>query len=440
VKADIRIYERPAADMIEKILQRPAKKRKELEQVVQQIIDHVISSGDAALIEYAERFDHAKLDQLVIFSDEIDAAGDMLSEELRTAIDRAYKNIYTFHAAQMPREEQVETEPGVTCWRAVRPIERIGIYIPGGTAPLFSTVLMLAVPARIAGCGEVVLCTPAGSNGRVPPAILYAAHLSGVTRCIASGGAQAIAAMAYGTESVPKVDKIFGPGNQYVTMAKQLVSINKTAIDMPAGPSEVLVIADDQADPVIVASDLLSQAEHGVDSQVILITTAESVVDGVKMALDHQLAKLPRSKFAAASLSHSCIIYVDDLEDAFSISNRYAPEHLILNLSEPDQWLDHIRHAGSVFVGRWTPESAGDYASGTNHTLPTSGWARTYSGVSLDSYLKKITFQRITASGLIALGPTIEVMAAAEGLDAHKQAVTRRLQAIRAEEGCERKL
>ncbi len=435
MKADIAVYENPSEAEIGEILRRPAEERASLEELVKGIIDRVRNEGDAALIEYARTFDAVTLSQLEVPEEQIDEAEQLVSEELKCAIRRAYTNIHSFHAAQRSEEVPVESEPGVTCWRETRAIERVGIYIPGGTAPLFSTVLMLAIPAAIAGCREIVLCTPTDADGKVHPAVLYAARLSGVTRCIASGGAQAIAALAYGTESVPKVDKIFGPGNQFVTMAKQLVSVSQVAIDMPAGPSEVLVIADEHADPVIVASDLLSQAEHGRDSQVILLTTSFRVLEGVRIELDRQLSQLPRARFAAASLSHSSMVRVGCLETAFELSNRYAPEHLILNLQEPDSWLERIEHAGSVFVGPWTPESAGDYASGTNHTLPTSGWARSYSGVSLESYIKKITFQRITPAGLSALGPAIEIMASTEGLDAHRQAVTCRLQAINAQEG-----
>ncbi len=433
MKVDIGVYERPDADELTVIMQRPEKARNELEEIVQSIIERVVSEGDAALLDYARQFDGVELTNLVIPQEEVAQAAELVPDALKEAIDRAWRNIHAFHTAQKPKEERVETEPGVVCWRKIRPIERVGIYIPGGTAPLFSTVLMLAVPAGIAGCKEIVLCTPTNPQGSVHPAVLYAAQLSGVTTCIASGGAQAIAAMAYGTESVPKVDKIFGPGNQFVTMAKQLVSVSQVAIDMPAGPSEVLIIADEQADPVIVASDLLSQAEHGMDSQVVLLTPSRTLAERVRSELERQLDELPRKEFAAVSLSHSSIVVVEGLGQAFELSNRYAPEHLILNLTDADSWLDAITNAGSVFIGPWTPESAGDYASGTNHTLPTSGWAVSYSGVSLDSYIKKITFQQISRDGLASLGPAIEIMAAEEGLAAHKRAVSYRLKAMSAD-------
>jgi histidinol dehydrogenase len=423
-------YSNPDQQTLTQLLRRPVKEQLQLQRDVRSIIDSVSRKGDQALYEYAERFDNIKLTELVVAPDEIGRAGEQLTEELRCAIERAKENISSFHSAQMPEPERIETEPGVVCWRQIRPIEHVGIYIPGGTAPLFSTVLMLAVPASIAGCSQIVLVTPAGSDGSVHPAILYAAKISGVTRVVTSGGAQAIAALALGTESVPKVDKIFGPGNQYVTMAKQLVSVDLVAIDMPAGPSEVLVIADEHADPDLVAADLLSQAEHGSDSQAILLTTSERIAQEVQSQVGIQLDRLPRRMLAVQSLAHSAIIVLEDLERAFETSNRYAPEHLIVHVRDPERYVPLIRNAGSVFIGPWTPESAGDYASGTNHTLPTSGWAAAYSGVSLDSYLKKITFQRISAPGLERLGPTIQVMAAAEGLDAHKEAVTLRLHKI----------
>jgi histidinol dehydrogenase len=416
---------------LNKLLERPKKQTSVLQQEVQTVIDRVAADGDTALYGYAQQFDGCNLTQLEIDHTQLETAGEQLDAELKTAIERAKGNVERFHAAQMPTAERVETEPGIICWREIRPIEKVGIYVPGGTAPLFSTVLMLAVPARIAGCSQIVLATPPGADGSVHPAILYAAYISGVTNVIASGGAQAIAALALGTESVPKVDKIFGPGNQYVTMAKQLVSVEYAAIDMPAGPSEVLVIADRQADPSLVASDLLSQAEHGTDSQSILLTDSEKLAEQVQHQLERQLDRLPRRMLAVQSLAHSALIVIEDIDKAFDISNTYAPEHLILHLEDAQEHTDQIRNAGSVFVGRWTPESAGDYASGTNHTLPTSGWARSYSGVSLDSYLRKITFQQISADALESLGPTIETMAGAEGLDAHKEAVSLRLARIK---------
>jgi histidinol dehydrogenase len=424
-------YSYPDETTLNKLLERPKKQSLVLQQEVKAVIDRVAADGDAALYGYAQQFDGCNLTDLEIDHKQLETAGEQLDGQLKAAIDRAKGNVEKFHTAQMPAAERVETEPGIICWREIRPIEKVGIYVPGGTAPLFSTVLMLAVPARIAGCSQIVLATPPGSDGSVPPAILYAAYISGVTKVIVSGGAQAIAALALGTESVPKVDKIFGPGNQYVTMAKQLVSVEYAAIDMPAGPSEVLVIADRQADPALVASDLLSQAEHGTDSQSILLTDSEQLAGQVQHHIERQLDRLPRRMLAVQSLAHSAVIVVEDLDKAFDISNSYAPEHLILHLEDAQEYTEMIRNAGSVFVGRWTPESAGDYASGTNHTLPTSGWARSYSGVSLDSYLRKITFQKISADALESLGPTIETMAAAEGLDAHKEAVSLRLERIK---------
>lgn len=424
-------YSYPDETTLNKLLKRPKKQTSILQQEVQAVIDRVAADGDAALYGYARQFDGCNLTQLEIDHTRLETAGEQLDDELKAAIKRAKGNVERFHAAQMPTGERVETEPGIICWREIRPIEKVGIYVPGGTAPLFSTVLMLAVPARIAGCSQIVLATPPGADGSVHPAILYAAYISGVTNVIVSGGAQAIAALALGTKSVPKVDKIFGPGNQYVTMAKQLVSVEYAAIDMPAGPSEVLVIADRQADPSLVASDLLSQAEHGTDSQSILLTDSEELAEQVQHHLERQLDRLPRRMLAVQSLAHSALIVVKDIDKAIDISNTYAPEHLILHLEDAQEHTDQIRNAGSVFVGRWTPESAGDYASGTNHTLPTSGWARSYSGVSLDSYLRKITFQQISADALESLGPTIETMAGAEGLDAHKEAVSLRLARIK---------
>ncbi|MDA3835925.1 MAG: histidinol dehydrogenase, partial [Spirochaetales bacterium] len=386
-------YKNPDKNLLAEILSRPKKQREELQTIVRSIIDRVNSQGDAALFAYAKKFDGVELNGLIVSRQEIEAAEYKLDQELKDAIKLAKKNIAAFHAAQKNQRVTVETQPGVVCWRESRPIDKIGIYIPGGTAPLFSTVLMLAVPAVIAGCTEIVLITPANQEGKVHPAVLYAAKISGVTRCVISGGAQAIAALAYGTESVPKVDKIFGPGNQYVTMAKQMVSVDKTAIDMPAGPSEVMVVADEWADPAFSAADLLSQAEHGSDSQSILVTTSPEHAGEVQKQLQIQIDRLPRRMLAVQSLSSSAIIQVDTIEQAIILANQYAPEHLILNITDAAAWLGSIKHAGSVFLGPWTPESAGDYASGTNHTLPTSGWAVSCSGVGLDSYLKHISFQ-----------------------------------------------
>lgn len=430
MRSGIRIYEQPDQKELDKILSRPKKDQQELREQVARIIEEVRVKKDEALKDFSERFDGCRLEEVCIPVPELEAAAAAISQELRSAIDQAHANISAFHASQVPVEEHLETEPGVHCWRAVRPIERVGIYIPGGTAPLFSTVLMLAIPAKIAGCSEIVLATPLQKDGSIHPAVLYSAVICGVTRIIASGGAQAIAALAYGTESVPKVDKIFGPGNQYVTMAKQLVSVDETAIDMPAGPSEVLVIADGNADAAVCASDLLSQAEHGSDSQVLLLTDSSELAQRISAEVDRQAALLPRAALAVSSLANSSIVITGSIEEAFEISNAYAPEHLILNIDDPEGKLDRIAHAGSVFLGPWTPESAGDYASGTNHTLPTSGWARTFSGVSLDSYIKKITFQKITEEGLSSLGPAVMEMAEAESLHAHKMAVAVRLERI----------
>ena len=364
---------------------------------------------------------------LAVSEEEQQEAENLVSEDLKAAIRLAKQNIETFHAAQRFEGKKVQTQPGVTCWQKAVAIEKVGLYIPGGTAPLFSTVLMLAVPARIAGCKEIVLCTPPGRDGKVHPAVLFAAKVAGVNRIFKAGGIQAIAAMAYGTESVPKVYKIFGPGNQYVTAAKQLVSLRDVAIDMPAGPSEVEVLADETANPIFVAADLLSQAEHGVDSQAILITTSVELQQAVKVEVERQLALLPRKEIAEKSLANSKLIVVDSMTEAIELTNAYAPEHLIIETEDYLSVAERIVNAGSVFLGSLTPESAGDYASGTNHTLPTNGYAKAYSGVSLDSFIRKITFQEIKPEGLNIIGPAIELMAANEQLDAHKNAVSVRL-------------
>lgn len=387
----------------------------------------VRAEGDAAVSRLAQQFDGCAGDTFEVSAAEIVAAEGLLSSGLKTAIRQAYANIFAFHASQKEESRRIETTPGVTCWRKSAAIEKVGLYIPGGTAPLFSTVLMLGVPAQIAGCQEVVLCTPPQSDGSAHPAILFAAGLCGIRRVFKIGGVQAIGAMAYGTKSVPQVWKIFGPGNPWVTAAKQLVSLDGVAIDMPAGPSEVCVVADETADPRFVAADLLSQAEHGADSQVLLISTSDVLIQQVEVELKKQLAHLPRRAFAEQSLENSTAILVHDLHEAMALMNRYAPEHLILQLAEPEIWAEKVVNAGSVFLGAFTPESAGDYASGTNHTLPTGGGARAYAGVSLDSFLKKITFQHITLQGLKHLGPAIVEMARAEGLEAHAQAVDLRL-------------
>ena len=386
--------------------------------------------GDAAVKEYEELFDHVKLDTLAVSQAEIDEAVAMVSPELMGAIQLAHDNIYTFHASQKFTGEKVEVAPGVVCWQKSVPIERVGLYIPGGTAPLFSTVLMLATPAKIAGCREIVLCTPPNGEGKVNPAILAAAKIAGVSRIFKAGGVQAIGAMAYGTESVLKVDKIFGPGNQFVMAAKQQVSLHDAAIDMPAGPSEVAVVADDTANPVFVAADLLSQAEHGRDSQVILITTSEAMAKRVNEEVHRQLELLPRKDLASASLQYSKLIIVHNVDEAVDMTNEYAPEHLILAVDNYLAFAERVVNAGSVFLGNYSCESAGDYASGTNHTLPTSGYAKAYSGVNLDSFCRKITFQELTPQGVRTIGPAVELMAAAEQLDAHKNAMTVRLSSL----------
>lgn len=412
------------------LLKRPTLETENLFDTVRGIIDRVRAEGDRAVLAYEAQFDKVCLTTLAVTEEEMQQAEAGLDETLKQAIRLARQNIETFHRAQRFQSRRVETQPGVTCWQRAVPIERVGLYIPGGTAPLFSTVLMLAVPARIAGCGEVVLCTPPGRDGRVHPAVLFAAKEAGVSRIFKVGGVQAIAAMAYGTESIPKVYKIFGPGNQYVTAAKQLVSLRDVAIDMPAGPSEVEVLADDTANPVFVAADLLSQAEHGTDSQAVLITTSLRLLQAVKEEVERQLELLPRKEIARKALEQSKLIVVPDKETALRMTNAYAPEHLIIETADYEQVADRVVNAGSVFLGPLTPESAGDYASGTNHTLPTNGYARAYSGVSLDSFIRKITFQEIRPDGLRAIGPAIEVMAANEQLDAHRRAVTVRLAAI----------
>ena len=412
------------------LLKRPTLETENLFDTVRGIIDRVRAEGDRAVLAYEAQFDKVCLTTLAVTEEEMQQAEASLDDTLKQAIRLARQNIETFHQAQRFQSRKVETQPGVTCWQRAVPIERVGLYIPGGTAPLFSTVLMLAVPARIAGCGEVVLCTPPGRDGRVPPAVLFAAKEAGVSRIFKAGGVQAIAAMAYGTESIPKVYKIFGPGNQYVTAAKQLVSLRDVAIDMPAGPSEVEVLADDTANPVFVAADLLSQAEHGTDSQAVLITTSLRLMQAVKEEVERQLELLPRKEIARKALEQSKLIVVPDRETALRMTNAYAPEHLIIETADYEQVADRVVNAGSVFLGPLTPESAGDYASGTNHTLPTNGYARAYSGVSLDSFIRKITFQEIRPDGLRAIGPAIEVMAANEQLDAHRRAVTVRLATI----------
>lgn len=420
----------PEKSQWQELLKRPVMNTESLFGTVQGIIDRVKAGGDEAVLQYEMQFDKVNLSALAVSSEEFDEAENLIDEELKAAIRLAAGNISAFHAAQRFVGKKVETQPGVTCWQKAVPIEKVGLYIPGGTAPLFSTVLMLAVPACIAGCREIVLCTPPGKDGKVHPAVLFAARVAGVQRVFKAGGVQAIAAMAYGTESIPKVYKIFGPGNQYVTAAKQLVSLRDVAIDMPAGPSEVEVLADATANPVFVAADLLSQAEHGVDSQAVLITTSKELQQAVKDEVERQLDLLPRKEIAARSLANSKLIVVKDMEEAVEMTNAYAPEHLIVETENYMAVAEQIVNAGSVFLGTLTPESAGDYASGTNHTLPTNGYAKAYSGVSLDSFIRKMTFQEIKPEGLCKIGPAIEVMAANESLDGHKNAVSVRLDAV----------
>lgn len=417
----------PSTEKWTKHLARPVQQTKKINKIVKPILEKVARSGDKALRKFAEEFDHVELDSLLVSPEEVNAAKELVSKELKKAIGVAKANIEKFHAAQASPELIVEVMPGVTCRRKSVPIQRVGLYIPGGTAPLFSTALMLGIPAQLAGCAEIVLCTPSNSKGQVHPAILYAADLVGISKIVKVGGAQAIAAMTFGTASVPKVDKIFGPGNQYVTAAKQLATKHGVAIDMPAGPSEVLVYADDTAIPAFVAADLLSQAEHGADSQVVLVTPSEKLAAQVLHELNLQLETLPRKDIAYKALQHSCTVVMEDQASAIALINDYAPEHLILAIAEEEKVIAQIYNAGSVFIGNFTPEAAGDYASGTNHTLPTYGYARNYSGVSLDSFVKKITYQKISPQGLKKLGPSVEIMAANEDLDAHKLAVTVRL-------------
>lgn len=412
------------------LLKRPVMNTEDLFDTVRSVINRVKAEGDRAVLAYEEQFDKVQLASLAVSEEEWAEADSLIDEELKQAIRLAKQNIETFHAAQRFEGKKVTTSAGVTCWQKAVPIEKVGLYIPGGTAPLFSTVLMLAVPAKIAGCGEIVLCTPPGRDGKVHPAVLFAAKVAGVSRIFKAGGIQAIASMAYGTESVPRVYKIFGPGNQYVTAAKQLVSLRDVAIDMPAGPSEVEVLADETANPAFVAADLLSQAEHGVDSQAMLITTFESLQQAVKAEVERQLELLPRKEIASKSLANSKLIVVRSLDEAIELTNAYAPEHLIVETADYLSVAERVVNAGSVFLGHLSPESAGDYASGTNHTLPTNGYAKAYSGVSLDSFIRKITFQEIQPEGIRHIGLAIEVMAANEHLDAHKNAITVRLKAL----------
>lgn len=427
----MKLIKYPDRSQWDEILKRPVLNTESLFDTVRDIINRVRVGGDRTVMEYEAMFDKAELTSLAVTLEEIEEAEKEVPIELKAAIYLAKRNIEAFHAAQRFEGKKVDTMEGVTCWQKAVAIEKVGLYIPGGTAPLFSTVLMLAIPAKIAGCKEIVLCTPPDKNGKVHPAILFAAHLAGVSKIFKVGGVQAIASMAYGTESIPKVYKIFGPGNQYVTAAKQLVSLRDVAIDMPAGPSEVEVLADESANPVFVAADLLSQAEHGVDSQAVLITTSEKLQTEVVYEVERQLGYLNRRDIAEKSLANSKLILVKDMDEALELTNVYAPEHLIIETKNYMEVSGRIINAGSVFLGAFSPESAGDYASGTNHTLPTNGYAKAYSGVSLDSFIRKITFQEILPDGMAAIGPAIEVMAANEHLDAHKNAVTVRLKEIR---------
>ena len=424
------IIKYPAREDRQSLVARPAMDVTTLFDTVRTVLEEVRREGDAAVKRYEEKFDKVRLESLRVSESEMEEACHLVSEELKQAILTAKKNIETFHAAQRFTGQKVETTEGVTCWQKAVAIEKVGLYVPGGTAPLFSTVLMLAVPAHIAGCREIVLCTPPNREGKVHPAIIFAAQAAGVSKIFKAGGIQAIAAMAYGTETVPKVYKIFGPGNRYVTAAKQLVSLRDVAIDMPAGPSEVEVIADEAANPEFIAADFLSQAEHGADSQALLLTSAESIVPAVVDAIHRQLSALPRKDITERALEHSRIIVLRDEQEIVDFTNMYAPEHLIIQTKNYAAIAEQISNAGSVFLGPYTPESAGDYASGTNHTLPTNGYAKAYSGVNLDSFIKKMTFQEITSDGIKSLGDTIRTMAAGEQLDAHRNAVTVRLESL----------
>lgn len=425
------VYEYPTQAQLDCLLQRPAHDAAHLAATVSAVLDDVRQHGDEAVLRYEKQFDHAVLSALEVTREEMDEAWEQVPADLKQAIELAHANIEKFHASQRFYADHVKVTDGVECWQKAIPIQRVGLYIPGGTAPLFSTVLMLATPAKLAGCPEIVLCTPPAADGKVNAAVLAAARVAGVCRVFKAGGVQAIGAMAFGTQSVPKVYKIFGPGNQYVTCAKQQVSMQGVAIDMPAGPSEVAVLADDSSRPDFVAADLLSQAEHGSDSQVVLITTSRRLLDEVQAEVNRQLALLPRRDLAARSLEYSKLILVKDCEEMMDVANRYAPEHLIIETANYMELAARVVNAGSVFLGSLTPESAGDYASGTNHTLPTAGWAKAYSGVNLDSYIRKVTFQHITPEGVRAIGPAVERMAAGEGLDAHKNAMTLRIKEVK---------
>ena len=420
-------YINPSSKEWAHLLERPNASSSDLEVVVEEVFEQVKEKGDKAIKEYTQKFDKVSIQHISVTKIEIQLAENNVADKLKEAIQRAKQNIEVFHSAQKTPEIRIETEPGVNCWQEKKAIEKVGLYIPGGSAPLFSTILMLAVPAKIAGCNEIILCTPPDNSGNIPAVVLYTANLCGITSIFKVGGIQAIAGMTFGTESIPGVYKIFGPGNQYVTAAKQWATRFNVSIDMPAGPSELLVVADDSADPDFIAADLLSQAEHGPDSQVILVTTEAEMLNKVTVAVTNQLERLPRKAIAEIALTNSKMIYFSNDNNAIRFINDYGPEHYIICVKNEDLYVSGIRNAGSVFIGNYTPESAGDYASGTNHTLPTNGYSKQYSGVNLDSFLKAITFQRITKEGIQSLGNTIELMAAAEGLEAHKNAVRIRL-------------
>ena len=427
----MRIIENPNRKDWQTILKRPIQTIDDIENIVSEIFETVKIKGDVAISKFTRLFDKVEFYTLLVSEKEIDEVSEQVSEKLKKAIALAKSNIEKFHKAQKTKKVIIETTKGVQCWQEKRAITKVGLYIPGGTAPLFSTVLMLAIPATIAGCKEIILCSPPDSSGNINPAILYAAKLCGVTKVFKVGGIQAIAGMTFGTESIPKVSKIFGPGNQYVTVAKQIATKFGVAIDMPAGPSELLVFADDSANAAFVASDLLSQAEHGTDSQVILVSTSKEILESVTIELQKQLNQLPRKDIAEHAISNSKLIYVNSKEIALELINEYAPEHFIICAKDEGFFIENIENAGSVFIGNYTPESAGDYASGTNHTLPTNGFSKAYSGVNLDSFLKSITFQKISKGGLLNIGNSIEIMASAEGLQAHKNAISIRLKNLK---------
>lgn len=423
-------YINPSPEQWKVLTQRGSASYSSLEPLAKEVFNNVTQYGDQALMTYTEKFDNVKLENFSVGAEEIELAKSRVPEKLKLAIQKAKENIYRFHTAQKTEEVKVEIQKGVNCWQKKLPIEKVGLYIPGGSAPLFSTILMLAVPAQVAGCSKVVLCSPPDRKGELPDVILYTADLCGIDTIFKVGGMQAIAGMTLGTATIPKVDKLFGPGNQYVTVAKQLATQYQVSIDMPAGPSELMVVADATANAAFVASDLLSQAEHGPDSQVLLVTTDRDMIERVDAQVEVQISVLERKETARKALDNSKIIYFDKEAEALAFTNFYGAEHLIVCLKNEDEFVNQIKHAGSVFIGNYTPESAGDYASGTNHTLPTNGYVRQYSGVNLDSFLKAITYQKITAQGLQDLGPVIEEMATAEGLQAHKNAVSVRLEML----------